>query len=253
VERAITPRTRGIIPVHLHGMAADLDALGQIAAKHGLWILEDAAQAHGTLWRDRRVGGFGAAACFSFYPGKNLGAFGDAGMVVTNDPALARQVRMLRDHGRTSKYEHDIVGYGARMDTLQAAVLLAKLAHLDDWNAARQAAARRYDALIGDRLERIGSERRAGAVHHIYAVRLPADQRDRVLQELQAQRIGVGIHYPIPLHRQPAYQYLGVADLELPESERAGAEMLSLPLYPEITPQQQERVVDALLASLGRA
>ena len=251
VARAITPRTRGIIPVHLYGMASDLDALTAIAKEHGLWILEDAAQAHGATWHGKRVGNFGVAACFSFYPGKNLGAFGDAGMIVTSDPGLAGHMRMLRDHGRTTKYEHEIVGYGARMDTLQAAILNAKLAHLDEWTAARQAAAELYDELLGNGLERVGANRRDGAVHHLYVVRVPAARRDSILKRLQADQIGAGIHYPIPLHQQPAYEHLGLGGQSLPEAELAGQEIISLPLYPEITPAQQKRVVASLMHALA--
>jgi dTDP-4-amino-4,6-dideoxygalactose transaminase len=253
VEAAITPRTRGILPVHLYGMSADMDALGEIAQRHGLWLLEDAAQAVGATWRGRRVGTFGTAACFSFYPSKNLGAYGDAGMVVTSDAEIARRLRLLRDHGSQSKYSHAVVGYCSRLDTLQAAVLGAKLPHLDAWNAARLSAARRYDRLIGDRFERVGFGYRDEAVHHIYAVRIPDGWRDGVLEQLQARGVGAGVHYPAPAHRQPAFAALGYGEGSLPVAEQASAEVLSLPLFAEITPAQQDHVVTELFAALGHA
>jgi dTDP-4-amino-4,6-dideoxygalactose transaminase len=234
-------------------MAADMDALGEIAQRRGLWLLEDAAQAHGATWRGQRVGTFGAVACFSFYPGKNLGAYGDAGMVVTSDAEIARRLRLLRDHGSHAKYNHSVVGYCSRLDTLQAAVLGVKLAHLDAWNAERLAAAKRYDVLIGDRLERVGFGYREEAVHHIYAVRVSGGQRDRVLGQLQARGIGAGVHYPIPVHRQQAFTDLGYGNMSLPVAEQASVELLSLPLFPEITPAQQDHVVSELFAALAQA
>jgi dTDP-4-amino-4,6-dideoxygalactose transaminase len=253
VEAAITPRTRGILPVHLYGMPADMDALGEIAKRHGLWVLEDACQAHGATWRGRRVGTFGAAACFSFYPGKNLGAYGDGGMIVTSDAELAGRLRLLRDHGSRAKYEHALVGYCSRLDTLQAAVLGAKLPHLDSWNAGRAKAAARYDARIGDRLERVGLAEREQSVHHIYAVRIPDGRRDRVRDRLVAHGVGVGVHYPTPVHRQPAFVELGYGDVSLPVAEQAGNELLSLPLFPEITELQQRYVVEQLFDALAHA
>ena len=253
VEAAITPRTRGLLPVHLYGTMADVSALRLIADRRELWLLEDAAQAHGASRDGHRAGSVGVAGCFSFYPGKNLGAYGDAGMVVTDDAALAERLRLLRDHGQRAKYEHVLVGYCSRLDNLQAAVLGVKLRHLDKWNAARGRAAAVYDSLIGNRLPRIGSARRDGSVHHVYAVRVAAEQRDRVLAELRAQGIEAGIHYPDPVHRLEAFRALRYGDLRLPVSEQAGRELLSLPLYPEITAAQQERVVDTLFAALGPA
>ncbi len=250
VERAITPRTRCLIPVHLYGTVADVDALGELARVHGLWLLEDAAQAHGATWQGRRAGSFGQAACFSFYPGKNLGAYGDAGAVTTDDPALAEQLRLLRNHGECAKYNHVLLGACSRLDNLQAAVLGVKLRLLDAWNTRRCEAAARYDALIGDRLPRVGRARREGAVHHIYAVRVPAGRRAAVLERLKARGIGASIHYPVPLHRAKVFVDLGFGGLRLPVAEQAAAELLSLPLYPEITPDQQQRVVDELFAAL---
>jgi len=253
VEAAITPRTRGIVPVHLYGMPADMDTLCAIARRHGLWLLEDAAQAHGATLHGRRVGGFGTMACFSFYPGKNLGAYGDGGLVTTTDAQLARQLRLLRDHGSRAKYDHALVGYCSRLDTLQAAVLNVKLAHLDDWNAARAVAAARYDSLIDDRLERVGLAHRHQSVHHIYAIRVPDGRRDRVREKLVAAGVGVGVHYPTPVHQQEAFVDWGYGDVSLPVAEQAGRELLSLPLYPEITEVQQRYVVDELFDALAHA
>ena len=253
VEAAITPRTRGILPVHLYGMPADMDSLCAIARRHGLWVVEDAAQAHGATLHGRRVGAFGTMSCFSFYPGKNLGAYGDGGLVATTDAELARRLRLLRDHGSRAKYDHSVVGYCSRLDTLQAAVLRVKLAHLDDWNAARAVAAARYDSLIGDRLARIGMAHRHQSVHHIYAVRIPDGRRDRVRDQLVAAGVGVGVHYPIPVHRQEAFVEAGYGDVSMPVAEQAGRELLSLPLYPEITEDQQRYVVDELFDALTRA
>ncbi len=252
-ERAITPRTRGIVPVHLYGMVVDMDRVMDVARRHGLWVVEDAAQAHGATWKGRRAGSFGDAACFSFYPGKNLGAFGDGGAVVTSRPELAEKLRLLRNHGEQTKYDHVVLGYCERLDNLQAAVLSVKLRHLDAWNTARQAAAARYDTLIADRLPRVGAGHREGAVHHIYAVLIPDGKRDVVLQRLKERGVGAGIHYPVPLHRTKAFVDAGFGVESLPVAERAGDELLSLPIYAEITPEQQQRVVDELFAALDRA
>jgi len=252
IEAAITPRTRGIVPVHLYGAPADMHALRGIARKHNLWLIEDAAQAHGARIGGRRIGAFGSMACFSFYPGKNLGAYGDGGMVVTADADLAERLRLLRDHGSRAKYQHSLIGYCSRLDTLQAAVLGVKLKHLDTWNTARAVAAARYDRMIGDRLERIGTSHRSESVHHIYAVRIAAAKRDRVREHLIAAGVGAGVHYPIPVHRQEAFADLGYAEGSLPVAEQAGRELLSLPLFPEITEVQQRYVVDELFDALAR-
>src|ERR1700716_2789492 len=222
VEAAITPRTRGILPVHLYGMPADMDTLCAIARQHGLWLIEDAAQAHGATLHGRRVGAFGTMSCFSFYPGKNLGADGGGGLVATTDAEMARRLRLLRDHGSRAKYDHALVGYCSRLDTLQAAVLNVKLAHLDDWNAARAVAAARYDSMIGDRLERVGMAHRHNSVHHIYAVRVPGGRRDRVRDQLAAAGIGVGVHYPTPVHQQEAFVDGGFGGVSMPVAEQAG-------------------------------
>jgi dTDP-4-amino-4,6-dideoxygalactose transaminase len=250
VEAAIGPRTRAIIAVHLYGRPCDMARLGEIARRRGLVLVEDAAQAHGARLGGRRVGTFADAACFSFYPGKNLGAYGDAGAVVTGRDDIAARVRMLRDHGRCDKYTHETVGFGERLDALQAAILGVKLRHLEGWNARRRAAAARYRELLAGAplalpVETDGVE----SVYHLFVVRLP--DRDRVLARLKQAGIGAGVHYPIPLHRQPAYADLGYAEGRLPHAERAAREVLSLPIYPEITDAQLVTVATALRSSLS--
>lgn len=242
VEAAITPHTRAIMPVHLYGQPADMTALAEIAQRRRLWLIEDAAQAHGAEVQGQRCGGLGHLACFSFYPGKNLGAYGDAGAVSGNDETLLAKVRKLRDHGRTAKYEHDEIGYGERLDALQAAVLQVKLRHLEDWTEARRRHARHYTELLGT-TRVITPHEAAGVrhVYHIYAIR--TERRDDLLKALQAQGIGAGIHYPVPLHRQPAFLKQGYERVSLPVTEQAAREVLSLPLYPELMDEQISRVV----------
>jgi dTDP-4-amino-4,6-dideoxygalactose transaminase len=228
-----------------------MDRLPEIARRHRLVLIEDAAQAHGARFRGRRVGTFGDAACFSFYPAKNLGAYGDAGMVVTGNDELAARLRLLRDHGRRTKYEHGIVGYCERMDTLQGAVLGVKLPHLDGWNAARRKAARAYRELLADLpLVLPKDEPGLDSVYHLFVIRTP--DRDRVLRHLADAGIGAGVHYPTPLHLQPAYAHLGYAPGRFPVAEHAAREVLSIPLYPEITTPQLSEVADRLRAALGR-
>ncbi|GAB4563753.1 MAG: DegT/DnrJ/EryC1/StrS family aminotransferase [Anaerolineae bacterium] len=245
VQAAISPRTRAILPVHLYGQPAEMDPLLAIARRHGLWVIEDAAQAHGARYKGRRVGTLGDIACFSFYPGKNLGAYGDAGAVVTNNPELAARVRALRDHGRRSKYVHDELGWGERLDALQAAILRVKLRYLDQWNEARRQRAQTYSELLADLnvvLPFVPSH--IEPVFHCYVIRTP--RRDEVLQALREQGIGAGIHYPIALHQQPAYRSLGYGEGAFPVAEQCSREVLSLPMYPELTQEQQQLVVDAL-------
>jgi dTDP-4-amino-4,6-dideoxygalactose transaminase len=245
VEAAITERTRAIIAVHLYGQPCDMAALADIAQRHNLWLIEDAAQAHGAEYNGRRCGSIGHLACFSFYPGKNLGAYGDGGMVTCDDAALAARVRRLRDHGRTSKYLHQEVGWGERLDALQAAVLKVKLGHLEAWTEARRAHAARYDVFLSGMdvvTPYVAPDVRH--VYHLYVIRVA--RRDEVLARLKAQGIGAGIHYPVPLHRQPAYGFLGYAEGSLPVTEQAAAEVLSLPMYPELTAKQAATVVGAL-------
>lgn len=245
VERALTSRTRALIPVHLYGQPVDMDPLLEIARSRNLAVIEDAAQAHGAEYRGRRCGSIGRLACFSFYPGKNLGAYGDAGAVTGNDPVLLDRVRKLRDHGRSSKYEHEVIGHAERMDALQAAVLAVKLRRLDGWTEARRVAASLYsDLLSGIPVEVPREPAYARSVYHLFVIRVR--KRDAVLDGLRHRGIGAGVHYPVPLHRQPAYQALGYGSLSLPRTEEAAAEVLSLPIYPEITPDQIGRVVQAL-------
>ncbi|MBT8225072.1 MAG: DegT/DnrJ/EryC1/StrS family aminotransferase [Dactylosporangium sp.] len=251
--KAVIDRVRVVLPVHLYGRPADLSAITAIAADAGVRVLEDAAQAHGAELVDldgttTRAGAYGAAGCFSFYPGKNLGAFGDAGIVTTDDAELADRIRMLRDHGRTTKYEHTTVGYAHRLDTLQAAVLGVKLTTLDADNVRRRDLAARYtDALwgLGDLLVPSGPSG-LRSVFHLYVVR--TRHRDALLRHLHASEVGAGVHYPIPLHLQPAFASLGYHRGDLPVTEAWADECLSLPLYPELTWQQQDRVVAAVRA-----
>lgn len=245
VEAAIGSKTRAIVPVHLYGQPADMKGILEVAQAKNLWLIEDAAQAHGAEYDGRRCGSLGHLACFSFYPGKNLGAYGDAGAVTGNDPSLLEKVRKLRDHGRSSKYEHDELGYGERMDALQAAVLRVKLGHLEEWTEARRRHARRYDALLADaplRTPQVASPVRH--VYHLYVIR--TGQRDGLLTHLKARGVGAGVHYPIALHRQPAYLKQDYGRVQLPETEKAAAEVLSLPMYPELTDEQINYVAQAV-------
>ncbi|MEO7723589.1 MAG: DegT/DnrJ/EryC1/StrS family aminotransferase [Chthoniobacterales bacterium] len=250
LEQALTPRTKAIIPVHLFGQAADMDPILAFGRQHGLFVIEDAAQAHGTLYKGRKAGSLGAVGCFSFYPGKNLGAFGEAGAVVTNDPTLDEKMRVLRDHGQVRKYEHTMVGWNCRMDGIQAAVLRIKLAHLEAHNEARRKHAAFYTAELAEVEEIVCPQEAAYGKHvyHIYAVRVP--ERDKVLRLIEAKGIGCGIHYPTPIHLQKAYQHLGYAPGALPVSERTAAEFLSLPMYPELTEDQTKVVTEAVKSAL---
>ena len=249
-EAAITPRTRVILPVHLYGQAAPVEQLMPLAERIGGWVVEDAAQSQGARRHGRGAGALGHAAATSFYPGKNLGAYGDAGAVLTGSAELADRMRMIRNHGSPRKYEHDCIGVNSRLDTLQAVVLSAKLRRLAGWNAARRAAAQRYDSLLDGVPGVIRPRTLDGNEHvwHLYVVRVP--DRDRVLKELHAAGIGAGIHYPVPIHLTGAFAGLGHADGAFPVTERAAGEILSLPLFAEITAGQQERVVAALAAAL---
>ena len=252
VGAVMTPRTRAIIPVHLYGQAAPVERLLPLAGKIGAWVVEDAAQSQGARRGDQGAGTLGHAAATSFYPGKNLGAYGDAGAALTDSDELAARMRMIRDHGSARKYEHDVLGVNSRLDTLQAVVLSAKLRRLAGWNAARRAAAARYDELLSDCGAVVRPRTLEGNQHvwHLYPVRVP--DRDRVLKELQVAGIGAGIHYPVPLHLTAAFAGLGYPEGAFPVAEQAAREMLSLPLFPEITPAQQERVASVLFSALQR-
>jgi dTDP-4-amino-4,6-dideoxygalactose transaminase len=242
IEAAITARTKAIMPVHLYGQPADMDSIAEIARRRGLIVIEDACQAHGAEYKGRRVGSLGQAAAFSFYPAKNLGAYGDGGMVVTNNPEIAGALRMLRDYGQRAKYQHAILGYNRRLDTIQAAVLRVKLKYLDAWNAARREHARRYSELLAQ-LPGIavpGVPDHATPVHHLYVIRV--DQRDSLRAALQEKGISTGIHYPIPIHLQDAYRDLGYPSGSFPITERYAGQILSLPMYAELTPAAIESV-----------
>lgn len=248
---AITPATRAILPVHIYGQPADMTAINAIAARHGIAVIEDAAQAHGATFKGEPAGNLGHAACFSFYPGKNLGAYGDAGAFTTNDGALAEKIRLLRNHGRRSKYLHDTVGFGERLDTLQAAILLVKLAHLGAWTEARRRLAARYTRLLADAeltLPHVAPF--VDPAWHLYVIRTP--EREAMLDFLKSQGIGAGVHYPTPLHLQPAYAHLGYRRGELPVTEAVADTCLSLPIYPEMSDDQQDRVVAAVHAFLNQ-
>lgn len=250
VAAAVTSRTKAIIPVHLYGQAAAVEELLPIAEEAGAWVVEDAAQAQGARRQGAGAGALGHAAATSFYPGKNLGAYGDAGACLTRSAEIAARMRMIRDHGAERKYEHEIFGFNSRMDAVQAVVLSAKLRRLEGWNAARRAAAARYDAMLSGYEEIVLPRTLEGNDHvwHLYVIRVP--DRDRVLKELNAAGIGAGIHYPVPVHLCGAFAELGYGEGAFPVTERAAREVLSLPLYAEITEKQQAEVVSALIGAL---
>lgn len=245
LEDAITKRTKAIIPVHLYGHPADMHSILKIADNYKLKVIEDAAQAHGAEVDGRRCGGIGDLTCFSFYPGKNLGAYGDGGAVTGNDEEVIERIKRLRNHGRQTKYEHDEIGYGERLDTLQAAILRVKLRYLEGWTEARRAHARLYTDLLKDTQAILPTEKPGSRhVYHLYVIRVP--DRDRLLNHLQENGVAVGIHYPVPLHRQPAYLSQGYDKLLLPNTERVASEILSLPMYPELTEEQIVHVATAV-------
>jgi dTDP-4-amino-4,6-dideoxygalactose transaminase len=251
VEDALTPRTQAIAPVHLFGQVSPVEELRPIADRAGVPVVEDAAQAQGARRHGRSAGTLGTVAATSFYPGKNLGAAGDAGAVTTDDPELASTVRMLGAHGSRTKYQHDIIGMNSRLDTLQAAVLRAKLSRLEKWNELRRQAAARYDELLGSLpgLTLPASMPGNEDVWHLYVVRV--DRRDEVLRGLNDAGVGAGIHYPTPIHLTGAYRHLGQPEGAFPVTEAAADRMLSLPLYPHILPEQQEYVAHSLRECLG--
>ena len=253
LEAAITPRTRAIIPVHLFGQCADMDPILAIAAKHNLFVVEDAAQAQGALYKGKPAGSMGHAGAFSFYPGKNLGAWGEAGAVTSNDTDLLNRIKMYREHGQEKKYYHDVVGWNARMDGIQAAVLRVKLKYLDKANEAR----RKVAALYRDLLNQIPEialpveSPVARHIYHVYAVRL--DQRDEVMKQLSGRGVATGVHYPVPLHLQKAYRHLGLVRGSFPVAERCAAEFMSLPMFPELSVAQTTTVAQELKAVLPLA
>lgn len=249
LEAAVTPRIRALLPVHLFGTPCDMTAIGAIARKRGLKVIEDACQAHGATHAGKRAGSFGDAATFSFYPSKNLAAVGDGGALVTNSDEVARDARLRRDHGRTSKYEHGVVGWNYRMDEFQAAALNVKLPRLDAWNERRRALASRYTERLS-KLPLALPAPDAGTVWHLYVIRTP--KRDVLREFLEKQGIETGVHYPLPLHLQPPFKPLGLARGRFPEAERAADEVLSLPMYPELGEEGVDRVTDAVRAFFSR-
>jgi dTDP-4-amino-4,6-dideoxygalactose transaminase len=247
IESAVTERTRAVLPVHLYGRCADMDAITAVARRRNLAVIEDAAQAHGAEYRGRRAGSLAPLACFSFYPGKNLGAYGEGGAVTTDSDEHAQLLRELRDHGQSRKYRHDRLGYNYRLEAVQGAVLRVKLRRLDRWNGARRAHAAEYRKLLADApgvrlLEDADYEN--VPVHHIFPVFTP--RRDELAEHLKREGVGTGIHYPVPVHLQKAFADLGAPAGALPETERAARETLSLPMYPELTREAIARVAEAV-------
>ncbi|MFN0171060.1 MAG: DegT/DnrJ/EryC1/StrS family aminotransferase [Bryobacteraceae bacterium] len=253
VDRKTGTRVAAVVPVHLYGQMADMDPILELADQYNLMVIEDACQAHGAEYlsrkenRWRRAGSMGRAAAFSFYPGKNLGACGEAGAVTTNDEELARKMRMLRDHGQSQKYYHQVEGYNGRLDAIQAGILQVKLKHLPDWTAKRQAAAARYGELFGaaDGKFTLPFEPSwSRAVYHLYVVRV--QNREELMRQLGSVGIGTGIHYPIPLHLQDAYMTFGYSEGDFPVTEQVAKEIVSLPMYPKLGPNQQQTIADAI-------
>ncbi|MEA3225844.1 MAG: DegT/DnrJ/EryC1/StrS family aminotransferase [Planctomycetota bacterium] len=250
LEEAITPQTKAVIPVHLYGQMADMDPIMEIARSHGLFVIEDACQAHGAECKGRRAGSIGDAGCFSFYPGKNLGAYGEAGAVVTSKPELADKIRMLRDHGQAKKYHHTVIGWNARMDGFQGAVLSVKLKHLTDWNEARRRNAKLYDKFLAD-IEGITTPSEADYakhIYHVYAIR--TQNRDAMISTLAQKDIFCAIHYPVPVHLQDAYGFLGLGKGSFPVAERCSEQVLSVPMFAELSEEQIKKVVEEIGRSL---
>jgi len=246
LEAAITPRTKAIIPVHLYGMPAEMDGINAIAERHGLPVIEDAAQAHGATYRGKRAGQFGQIACFSFYPSKNLGAYGEGGALITNDVSIAQRARSLRDHAQSQKYFHDEIGYNYRMDSFQAAVLSIKLKHLDAWNTARIDRAQCYTDLLKDSSYKLPAHfSDSECIWHCYVIETA--ERDRVRSALQDAGIQTAVHYPLPVHLQKAYVHLGYQSGDLPVTEALCEKCLSLPIYPELSKAKISRVASVLL------
>nr|BAL55160.1 glutamine--scyllo-inositol transaminase [uncultured Acetothermia bacterium]BAL60199.1 glutamine--scyllo-inositol transaminase [Candidatus Acetothermum autotrophicum] len=254
LEEKITSKTKAIIPVHLYGQPADLDAIMETARRYNLFVIEDAAQAHGARYKGRSIGSWGDAACFSFYPSKNLGAYGDGGAVVTNDETLALKIRQLRDHGSVRKYQHELVGYNSRLDALQAAVLSVKLKYLDQWNAMRQRNAHLYGELLSQIPGIIAPKAVPDAQHvfHLYVIRLEGEDRNRLQEYLKSQGIETGIHYPQPVHLTQAFAHLQYREGDFPVAERCAQSILSLPMYPELKAEQIKYVVNKIRSYLAK-
>ena len=250
IAAAVSPRTKAIMPVHLYGQSADMDPIMEIARRHNLIVIEDAAQAHGARYRGRPVGSIGHMACFSFYPGKNLGAYGEGGAVTTNNSEYARSVRTLRDWGQDRKYHHLLRGYNYRMEGFQGAVLGVKLRHLEHWTEARRTLVQHYNRLLSDCDLELPAEMPGGRhVYHVYTIR--SKERDRLQKALSDDGIQTGIHYPVPVHLQPAYADLGYGPGAFPEAEAAAKQVLSLPLYPELSLPALSQVAEAVKNVVG--
>ena len=246
LEAAITPKTKAIIPVHLFGQTADMDPIMDIAKKHNLYVIEDACQAHGSEYKGKRAGSIGDASAFSFYPGKNLGAYGEAGAIVTNNADLASKTKMFRDHGQARKYYHGMIGWNARMDGIQGAILTVKLKHLESWTEARRKNASLYNEFLSN-VDGIVTPREADYtrhVYHIYAIRV--QNRDELIEKLAEKEIFCGIHYPVPIHLQEAYNFLGLSKGSFPVAEKCAAEFVSLPMFPELTEAQIKYTTDEI-------
>lgn len=248
IAKAITPRTKVVIPVHLFGKPVDIAPIVELCSSKGIAVLEDTAQAHGARYKGKRAGSFGTVSAFSFYPGKNLGAYGDGGAIATNDAALAKKIRLLRDLGQERKYVHTVKGYNSRLDGLQAAVLSVKLRHLDAWNARRREIAARYDKLFAEMGVKTNSASSGESVHHLYCIEV--DDRDAVTPILDERKIGWGIHYPTPMHMHPAYADLGYREGDFPLAERWSRRTLSLPMFAEMTDEEVDRVADAVRSAV---
>lgn len=250
IEEKITGKVKAILPVHIYGHPVDMEPVLDIADKYGLKVIEDAAQAHGAEYRGKRVGSLGAVGCFSFYPGKNLGAYGDGGMLVTNDEAIAGKVRLLRNHGRQGKYEHLVRGYNYRLDALQAAILRVKLKRLSSWNENRRQHAELYNELLAGTKAITPLEREdVKHVYHLYVIRVK--NRDGLQKRLQSRGIAAGTHYPRPLHLQKAYEYLGYGRGDFPVSEKCSQEVISLPMFPELIREEVKEVCEAVKSFLS--
>ena len=252
IEDKITSKTKAIIPVHLYGQPADMDAINTLAKKHGLRVIGDAAQAHGSQYKGRPIATLADITCYSFYPGKNIGAYGDAGALVTNNAELATAARMFANHGRTKKYDHDMEGVNSRLDGLQAAILTVKLKHLDDWTESRRRNASLYTAALkGTGVTTPVELADVKAVYHLYIVRVPAGRREQFQESLKAAGIDTGIHYPIALPYLNAYAHLGHTDADFPNALKASKEIVSLPMFPELSPEQIDYVAKRVAAALA--
>ena len=248
IEEKITPKTRAIVVVHLFGQPADMDEIMEIAEKHNLKVIEDSAQAFGATYKDAAVGGIGDAGCFSFYPSKNLGAYGDGGMMITNDPEISEKVKLLRNHGTTGPYQHSFIGYNSRLDEIQAAILRIKLKHIDTYNRNRRNIAALYTSLLGGAVKCPVEMQDRTHVYHQYTIMTP--ERAKIIEALKDNCISSVVYYPAPLHFQEAFKYLGYEAGDFPESEAAAREVLSIPIYPELDPEKAELIAGIILRTL---